>query len=412
VYALDMPNGRVYRARFADFPSPQWQLYGSGLNQPLGIAMHDGRLFVAQRPEVTELIAHDARRGADEYRSVTGGPWPLGDGYHEYLFGIAVGDDRRLYIGLNCGYFWPYGGATRRGRFKGSFLRIDPAGRVEEFARGARVPNGLCRGPGGDVFFCDNQGDWIPVCKLAALRKGRFYGHPESERDVLPPGRPPDGEAACWLPYEHCRSASGPVYDDTGGRFGPFAGQFFLGDVGYGANKGMLRVALEKVGGEYQGACFRFLDDEPLGVQHLAFGPDGQMLASCLTSGLVRVRFGGQTPLEIHHISIRPGGKGVVVHFTRPLAADLSVTAADFQARRWHYRYSRDYGSPKMQEREVAITRAELAADRRSVTLSLPVESYPGGMVYYLRAGPLRADGGAVLAHREAWYTVQRVPPE
>jgi cytochrome c553 len=412
VYTLDMPNGRVYRACFADFPSPHWQLYGSGLNQPLGIAVLDGRLFVAQRPEITELIAHDPNWPADEYRSVTGGPWPLGGGYHEYTFGIAVGDDRRLYAGLNCGFFWPYGGATQRGRFKGSFLRIEPSGKVEEFARGARVPNGLCRGPDGEIYFCDNQGDWIPVCKLAALRKGRFYGHPESERDVLPAGQPPDGAAACWLPYEHCRSASGPVYDDTAGRFGPFAGQFFLGDVGYGANKGILRVALEKVGGEYQGACFRFLDDEPLGVQHLTFGPDGQMLASCLTSGLVCVRFGGQTPLEIHHIAIRPGGKGFVVHFTKPLAADLAVTATDFQARRWHYRYSKDYGSPKMEEHEAAITGAELSADRRSVTLTLPVESYPGGMVYYLHAGPLRAGDGTVLAHREAWYTVQRVPPQ
>jgi hypothetical protein len=410
VYTLDMPAGRVYRGRFADFPRPDWQLHAAGLNQPVGVAVIGGRLFVAQRPEVTELIAHGPHGPADEYRSVTGGPWPLGDGYHEYLFGIAVGTDQSMYIGLNCGYFWPYGGATRRGRFKGSFLRIDQSGRLEEFARGARVPNGLCRGPGGDIFFCDNQGDWIPVCKLAALRKGRFYGHPESDRDVLPPGRQPDGPAACWLPYEFCRSASGPVTDDTGGRFGPFAGQVFLGDVGYGANQGLLRVALEKVAGEYQGACFRFLDDQPLGVQGMTFGPDGQLLASCLTSGVVRVRFGGKVPMEMHHVALRKGGKGFVVHFTKPLPG--AVPAHDFRVRRWHYRYSREYGSPKFDEREVAVERAEVSADRRAVTLTLPVESHPGGMVYHLSADGLRAEDSEPLAHREAWYTVQRIEPE
>jgi glucose/arabinose dehydrogenase len=410
VYALDMPDGRVYRARFADFPSPQWQLHASGLNQPLGLAILGQRLFVGQRPEITELIAHDPAGPADEYRSVTGGPWPLGDGYHEYIFGPAAAADGSLYAGLNCGFFWPYGGATRRGRFKGSFLRIDPAGRVEEFARGARVPNGLCQGPGGEMMFLDNQGDWIGVCKLAVLRKGRFYGHPESEGDVLSPGRQPDGEAACWVPYEHCRSASGPVLDDTGGRFGPFSGQIFLGDVGYGANKGIFRVALEKVDGEYQGAGFRFLEDEPLGVQHLTFGPDGQMLASCLTSGLVRIRFGGKTPLEIHHVAVRPGGKGFVLHFTKPLDAGLAVGPGDFHARSWHYRYSREYGSPKIDEHDVVVTAAEVSVDRRSVTLTLPVEAAPGGNVYYLHAGPLRSADGDTLSHPEAWYTLQRLP--
>jgi hypothetical protein len=411
VYTLDMPRGRVYRGHFEDFPSPDWKLHAAGLNQPLGVAVVEGRLFVAQRPEVTEVIAHDRGRPADEYRSVTGGPWPLGDGYHEYLFGIATDSANSLYIGLNCGYFWPNGGATRRGRFKGSFLRVDLSGRVKEVARGARVPNGLCRGPDGEIVFLDNQGDWVAVCKLAVLHKGRFYGHPETERDVLPPGQAPDGQAACWLPYEHCRSASGPVTDDTGGRFGSFAGQVFLGDVGYGANKGLFRVALEKVGGDYQGACFRFLEDEPLGVQHLTFGPDGQMLASCLTSGLVRIRFGGKMPMEMHHLSLCPGGKGFVVHFTKPLAA-RDPTPADFHVRRWHYRYSRDYGSPKIDEKDAAVEKVQVSADRRSVKLSLPVEKYPGGMVYYLQAENLKAADGEPLAHREAWYTVQRIDPE
>ncbi len=54
----------------------------------------------------------------------------------------------------------------------------------------------------------------------------------------------------------------------------------------------------------------------------------------------------------------------------------------------------------------------EIAADRRSLTLTLPVESYPGGIVYYLQADNLRSSDGEALAHREAWYTVQRIDPD
>jgi hypothetical protein len=33
-------------------------------------------------------------------------------------------------------------------------------------------------------------------------------------------------------------------------------------------------------------------------------------------------------------------------------------------------------------------------------------------MVYFLQAENLRAADGEALAHREAWYTVQRIDPE
>jgi hypothetical protein len=410
-YGLDMPTGRIYRARYADFPAPDWRLYAAGLNQPLGLATIGNRLFVTQRPELTEIIAHTPYGMADEYRSVTGGPWPLGEGYHEYLFGPTLSKDGGLYLGVNCGHFWPHGGATRRGRLKGSLLRVDSAGHIEEVARGARVPNGISRGPDGTMVFLDNQGDWIPVCKVAVLHQGRFYGHPESERDVLPGDRQPDGVAACWLPYEDCRSASAPVLDETSGRFGPFAGQLFLGDVGYGANRGLFRVALEKVGSDYQGACFRFLDEQPLGVQQMSFAPDGQVLAACLTGGIHRIRYGGKTPFEMHHVSLQPGGKGFTIHLTKPLAADAALSAADVVLQRWHYRYGPAYGSPRVDERQVAVEDVTLSANRRQVEIKVPVTTAPGGAVYHLALPRLRDPAGGELVHREAWYTVNQLPP-
>src|SRR6185436_18468785 len=50
-------------------------------------------------------------------------------------------------------------------------------------------------------------------------------------------------------------SAGEPVWDTTGGKFGPFAGQVFTGDF----SSLIVRSTLEKVAGAWQGACFTFL---------------------------------------------------------------------------------------------------------------------------------------------------------
>jgi hypothetical protein len=385
-----------------------WQLFAAGLNVPTGMAAIGSRVFVAQRPEVTELIDRDRDGAADAFRTLMG-PWSLKDGFHEYAFGLAVDPQQRLYVALNNGYFWSYGGPTNRGRYRSSVMRCDLEGRSEEVGWGCRVPNGVSHGPDGQVFFIDNQGDWIQVCKLVHCRKGVFYGHPETERQFLPDGQAPEGLPAVWIPYEVIRSAAALGFDDTGGKFGPFAGQFFTGDVGYGQSVNIMRMAIEQVDGAYQGAAFRFVDGPPQGPQHAAFGPDGQMYLSCLTDGIVRLRYGGRAPMEIHRVALRRDNRGFTVHLTRPLAADAAATPQTLRARRWCYPYGIAYGSPRVDEADVPVERIEVSADRRALDVFLPVKTYKNCMVYYFHLGKLRSAEGEELAHPEAWYTVQRL---
>jgi len=413
LYAAAMTQSKIYRTSRpiqAGLPTAGgWQLYASGLHQPIGMAMVDDRLFVSHKPEVSELVDDDGDGQVETFRTVMGG-WGLSHGLHEYTFGLAVDQKKSLYVALNTGNFWTHPGAyCFPGRYRGSVMKVDRQGHISEVARGCRVPNGITRGPDGEIFFCDNQGDWIQVCKIMHLEPGRFYGHPEKREDALPAGEYPDGKAACWLPYQFARSASGPVHIDSGGRFGPFEGQMIIGDVGYGANPGVMRVALEKVDGRYQGACFRFLTDQPRGAGRMKVGPDGHLYIGALTTGLARVEYGGRQPMEIHHVNIRPGGKGFVLHFTRPLTADVEPQR-EIRARSWNYIYSGNYGSPRENEQDVPIEKAEVSADRRSVTLSLPVEPHPIGRVYYFHVGKLAAEDGQAVAHPEAWYTVNWIP--
>jgi hypothetical protein len=172
-----------------------------------------------------------------------------------------------------------------------------------------------------------------------------------------------------------------------------------------------MRVALEKVDGEYQGACFPFVDNQPLGCERMRFGPDHQLYIASLTSGLTRLAYVAKTaPLAMKAVHIRPGGNGFVVHLTKPLAADQKINPAQFSVARYHYLYTGNYGSPQADEQAVAVEAAELSPDRTQITLTFPVETYPIGMVYAIRVGELCDEQGEKLQHNEAWYTVHRIP--
>jgi len=423
MYLIAMTEGQIWRARTPSLDRPQrvrWQRYASGLYHPIGLAIVGDRLFVAQKPEITELIDRDGDGIADHYRTLATG-WGLSTGWHEYCFGLAVDRQKNLWFALNTGYFWTNPGYVNPGRWRGSVMRVSTETQhLDEIAKGCRVPNGVSRGPADDLFFTDNQGDWIQACKLAHIVPGRFYGHPEYQADALPSSQYPDGRSAVWFPYHRMRSISGPIHDDTQGKFGPFADQIFVGDVGYGANPGIMRVALEKIDGEYQGACFPFVDHQPLGCERMRFGPDNCLYVTSLTSGLTRLKYVGvkkpaqkQTvPFAMQSIHIRPGGRGFVLRLTKPLGAGQAVQPALISVKRYHYLYTGNYGSPPSNEMIIPVETVELSADRSAITLTLPVETHPLGMVYEFRVNQLLDEAGESMQHREAWYTVHKIPVE
>ncbi len=80
---------------------------------------------------------------------------------------------------------------------------------------------------------------------------------------------------AVILPYNKMgQSAAGILCDTTGGKFGPFEKQLFVGDQTHST---VMRVFLEKIDGLYQGACFPFRQGQGSGSLSLLFAPDGSM---------------------------------------------------------------------------------------------------------------------------------------
>ena len=66
-----------------------------------------------------------------------------------------------------------------------------------------RSPSGLGANAAGDMFYTDQQGNWVPTNSLHHMRKGAFFHHPEALASMSLPGSPIKGitKIPAGLPY-------------------------------------------------------------------------------------------------------------------------------------------------------------------------------------------------------------------
>jgi len=415
--------------------------FATGLHEALGMHVVDDRtVYVIHRPELTKLVDRDGDGTADEFTTVSD-RWGVSGNYHEYAFGPARNRSGHFFLNLNVAFG---DGHQARSPWRGWCLKIDPStGAMEPWAYGLRSPNGINFSPHGDLFYCDNQGEWCATNKLCHLQQGKFYGHQASLRwvkdsafakdaptdDKLPSGMLYDGQKgptanspegmppvvppAVWFPYGRMgNSASEPIWDTTGGKFGPYTGQIFVGDQ---TKASVMRVALEKVNGVFQGACFPFRAGLQCGVNRLAFAPDGSLLVGETNRGwgsiggkpwgLQRIAYTGTLPFEIHHIALTKDGFDLT--FTKPLDANSIEKLTNISIGSFTYIYHSTYGSPEVDKRAENVTSAKLSADGRTLSVAGPV--LKKGRVYEFRLEGVKAKDGSNVLHPEAYYTLNEL---
>lgn len=383
-----------------------------GLAEPLGVACVGRRIFVLQKQELTELIDHDDDLVSDEYHCLSSG-WNVTANFHEFAFGLVFKDGwfyATLAIAID-----PGGRSTKpqiEGR--GSAIRIRLTdGKVEFLANGLRTPNGIGLGTDGEIFFCDNQGDWLPSSKLLHLETDAFYG----SRSVL-------GDAAAklavtppvlWLPQNEIgNSPSTPALIPAG--HGPYSGQMCHADVTQG---GVQRDFIEKIDGVYQGCVFRWTQGLEAGVNRLTFGPDGALYVGGIGStgdwgqagkqrfGLQRLKYNAKPVFE--PLALRAKTDGFELEFTEPLAPGSGWERESYAVRQWRYEPTETYGGPKVDERELTVADVAVSADRRKVDLWIDGLK-PGHVVYLHLTGGITSESGRAPWTTETWYTLNRIP--
>ncbi|WJK38635.1 DUF1080 domain-containing protein [Solwaraspora sp. WMMA2056] len=383
----------------------------SGLNEPMGVAVVDGMIYVSQKHELTELRDTNGDDVADELRTVAS--WPYGGNFHEFAFGL-------LYKGgnfyLNLSVAIDYGGATTNPQpvaNRGTSVVVNRrTGKVSYVAGGLRTPNGIGWGPDNELFVTDNQGGYLPASKLVHIQPDQFFNHytnPAGPYDANPVTQP-----ALWLPQnEIANSPSTPVLLKKG----PYRGQFLIGDVTYG---GLQRAYLEKVKDQYQGAVFRHTQGLEAGVNRVTLGPDGAIYVGGLGAdgnwgqpgklryGLQKLTPNDNRTFDMKSMSATPNG--FKIEYTRPLStATIQDIAGRYQVEQWRYAPTPTYGGPKVDEESLRVSGVKVSNDRRTVWLT--IDGLQQGRVVHLRSPrSFTASNGEQLWSTEAWYTLNAIP--
>jgi len=397
IFILRDPTGDGREARFENYTRGLFQ-------EAYSLLAEEDALYVLHRRNLTRILDTDRDGLADRFDRVAALPHGVADTY-DYGYGLVR--DRR---GAFVYSFAPYANTHLPG--SGGALRLMPAQPPKEIAFGFRNPFGWCSGPEGEVFFTDNQGEWVATNKLCHLEEGRFYGfpNPAQKQHVTRP----TGKAAVWVPYDWARSLNGVAYDNSGGKFGPFAGQLFLAELMFGG--AIIRAQLEKVNGVYQGACFPFWGKGLLGPLCLTFDPKGRLWVGSITEpgwmaqpdrgALYRIDYTGTLPFEIQSIHVRPRGFRLV--FTNPVAPEQARNLASYQIEHFRYEYTGAYGSPELDRTRVNIERVEVAPDGRAVEVTTgPLRK---NRVYLITPRGVRSAKGEALVHPTGAYTLHEIP--
>ena len=416
------------RGEIWTYKNNKWNRFASGLQEPLGLLPGDtGEVFVMQRSELTRIIDTDNDGVADRFEKISDNFGYSGN-YHEYAYGPVRDNEGNLYVTLNLSHAPDAWGGLYMGaaaKYRGWCLQITPKGEMIPFASGLRSPNGLCMSPDGDIFATDNQGEFTVTNVLHHLQKGHFYGHPSSlSVDPNFKGSPKTTtieeldkmrtRPTIFFPYDRMgRSISEPRFDTTGGKFGPFAGQMFLGDI---SNRLYMRAQLDKVDGQWQGACYPFMAHNDLeGANREAFGPDGTLYVGVTNRGwgkgvmgLRAIKWTGKMPFEIQKIELARDGFNVT--FTKPVDPTTAEKPASYAVQHWGYKYENKYGGPEVDRTAVKEIQITLSADRKVAHLKLP-QVIPL-KVYEIRIPGVKSADGNSLRNDIGWYTVNKLKTE
>ncbi|PJJ79996.1 plastocyanin/azurin family copper-binding protein [Mucilaginibacter auburnensis] len=411
---------------------PVYKLFAQGMHEVLGLNYINGDVYVVQRSELTRLRDLDGDGEADEYKTMYS--WPLAGNYHEYAYGPMLDKDGNMVVTLNLGWI-NFGESLSK--WHGWMLKFDKDFNMKPFAAGFRSPAAFALNNDGDIFYSENQGDWVGSGNIAHVAEGDFLGNPRSLRWSGEPGSPlklkiediPDtGEPkyevakripalktpAVWLPHTILGiSTSGILNYDAKGKMGPFEGQMFVGDQGQSK---INRVSLEKVKGVYQGVVFPFREGFSSGILRLNWGSDGSIFAGMTSRGwgstgkqsygLQRLEWTGVTPFEVKTIKAKPDG--FELEFTMPVNESAAKDAASYNISSFNYKYHHIYGSPPIMQSARVIKAIQVSPDKMKVRLVL--DSLKEGYVHEIKAEGIRSTDNLSLMHNYGYYTLNRIP--
>jgi cytochrome c551/c552 len=437
---------------------PYFRKFATGLHEILGIAYKDGAFYVAQRGELTKLTDKNMDGKADVYETIYA--WPLSGHYHEYSFGPKIAPDGSFFVTGNVAFgdqeWWR---AESRVPMRGWAMNITEDGKMKPWAAGMRSPAGL-NVIDGQLYYTENQGDWVGSGGIWKVNEGDFMGHPASltwtkrtdsplklsseyfyskidERRIKdnngkyikPENRvnenfktlfdmkkdfPDLRLPAVWLPYGILGISTSEPVKIPKGTFGPFEGQLLVGDQGMSI---ISRVFMEKVNGEEQGAAFLFRSGFRSGVLRMAWAQDGSLFvgetnrgwgsAGDANEGLERLVYSNKLPFEMKAVRAMPDG--FEIEFTSPVDLKSAQDLASYSVESFIYKYQPVYGSPPVNKETLKVKGVKVSAD--GLRARIVVDNLRQYYIHTINVPGIREKQNFYsIVHPVAYYTLNNIP--
>lgn len=339
----------------------RWRRFASGLNQPLGLRIVEGKICVQGRDQITRLHDLNGDDEADFYECVTNAQKTSPSG-HDFITGCEFDGTYFYYASGNEGV-----------------CRVKPGSPVEVLGTGFRNPNGLGLAKDGTLTTSVQEGDWTPASMILQItRPGGYYGHggPKPGKTIEPP--------LAYLPRGMDNSAGGQCFADSD-RWGPLSGQLIHFSPGSANHFLVLRQKVDEV---TQGAVVCLPGDFLSGAQEGRINAkDGQLYVTGMYGWgcwgrddgcFQRVRYtGGEAHLPV---AFEAHENGVLLRFSDALGSVAGEARSHF-AQCWNYHYSAAYGSAEYSLRHpdveghdtLAIKSAHVLPDGKSLFLEIPL---------------------------------------
>jgi glucose/arabinose dehydrogenase len=421
-----------------------WHRFATGLNQPLGLRVVDDKIYVTGRDQITILHDLNGNNQADFYENFNNEVMAASN-FHAFNMNLETDSEGNFYF-AKATPWPPWSGNPRRyaevTSHHGVLFRLSPDGEdLDVIATGLRNPNGLTVGPGDEIVYADNEGNYVPTSFVQRIREGGFHGFvPSAHLDRRPQDEDFEKPIA-WLPHHVDNSPAKPSFITS--ESWPEKLQNHLMVVSYGrANLSLLLN--EEVDGMWQSAHLPLPLTFKSGLERGRFHTDGHFYIAGMTSwqsvgeewgSFHRVRYTGQ-PLNLP-VDILTKDGVLELRFIDEMDREAALNPENYNLQKWTYPWFSGYGTGgqvysvenpgEAGPDVVEISGISISDDSKSVYLEIPYLT-PGlldtevplldrlsgqiksslGLVMAIQYN-LESDDGTALNH-QIHKTIHRVP--
>ncbi len=373
----------------------KWKLICTGLFQPLGLKIRDGKIFVNCRDMIALLHDTDGDRVMDSIENFNS-DHQVTEHFHEFAMGLQADAEGNFY----------YAKSARHGKpglvpHHGTLLKVSKDGlKTEILANGFRAANGVCLNPDGSFMVTDQEGNWTPKNRINWVKpKGDnvFYGNMWSYTHVTDESDAAMKQPLCWITNSFDRSPAELLWVPENSAWKTLRGSLL--NLSYGEGK-IYTVPFETQGEEVQGGMSPLgMKPLPTGLMRGRFSPvDGQLYGCGMFAwagnrqqpgGFYRIRYIDKPAYQPVAFSTKKGK--VTIGFSDALDSTTATEISAWEVRAWDLERTKNYGGKHLNERAWKISKADISPDGKSITLDIPELAPTWGMSIKMK---LRGTGG------------------